>query len=90
MDRYDYDKEKEGILTPVGLLMFLRVYDIVLDKLDGTDAFMMRTIHVSGCSDFFVYACIDKLVELNRIQEVTSKVIEQKDRVFIKRDENEI
>lgn len=82
---YDYQFAKAALLTDDGQAMLMDIWDNVQRLLKEAGAFTAER----GCScvtgsNWTMLACLDRLVELKRIKEVTNpaKVFEQH-RVFV-------
>lgn len=86
---YDYQTEKKELLTDQGQRDFLKVRDHVMKLLDRAGAFSMsRAFDAPGgsCLSWQTLACIDRLVELEEIIEVTDKIkVAAQDRIFTRR-----
>ena len=69
---YDYQKEKADLLTEDGQEMLMKVYDTAQALLKKAGAFRASESwkDVTG-STWMMLACLDRLVELGRIREVT-------------------
>ncbi len=68
---YDYQIERENLLTDEGQKKFLRVRDHVNGLLDSAGALMMiRAIDVVSGDGWEAMACIDRMVELKELEEV--------------------
>ena len=79
---YDY-AEKSSIFTEDGQEMFLRIRDNVKSLLKKAGAVTMgRAITGSG-NTWTMMACVDRLVELEEIREITGKNVAGQDRVFV-------
>ena len=82
---YTYENEKSKIFTESGQEMFLKIRDKVQILLKQSGSFMLEKA-ISGVSgDSWVQlACIDRLVELKEIKEITDKTkVAGQHRVFI-------
>jgi hypothetical protein len=74
MQCYDYSREKGRLFSDEGQRMFLRVRDFVKLALKTGGAVRMNeamNAAGTGCS-WTMMACVDRLVELGEIVEVTS------------------
>lgn len=80
---YKYENLKQEIFTESGQVMFLKIRDNVQKMLANSGAFMMQNAmsNVSG-DTWLMLACVDRLVELKEIREITSNVAGQH-RVFV-------
>lgn len=69
---YQYSKERDKLFTDDGQRNFLRVRDKVQGLLKTAGAFRAEVvIQMGGMDNFEAMACIDRLVELEEIREVT-------------------
>jgi hypothetical protein len=85
---YQYSKEREKLFTEQGQRTFIKVRDRVQHLLKEAGAFRAQVIveHTSGCDNWEVMACIDRLVELEEIREVTKgQDVAGQHRVFVAR-----
>lgn len=81
---YDYKNEKHKIFTEKGQETFLKIRDNVHKLLSKSGAVMMQnaTSGVSGDS-WLHLACVDRLVELREIKEITTDNVAGQYRVFV-------
>lgn len=72
---YNYQKEKPGIFSEDGQKMFLRIRDKANALLKTAGCFRMQEV-ISGAtgSSWQMLACVDRMVELGEIVEVTDPV----------------
>lgn len=81
---YKYSEIKEDLLTDEGQRSFLKIRDTIKDVLRKAGAIksgnMLKLI--SGDS-WFVLACLDRLVEIGEIVEITPESAPGQDRVFV-------
>ena len=80
---YKYEDFKSKVFTEEGQIMFLKVRDFVQKHMELSGAVSMGKVlnHVSGdCWE--VMACVDRLVELGEIYELTSKNCMGQYRIF--------
>lgn len=70
---YDYETEKQELFTESGQVTFLKIRDKVHALLESAGAFNMShaIANCGGGSSWTMIACIDRLVELGEIVEVT-------------------
>lgn len=83
---YSYQNERQELFTDDGWRMFLRVRDFANKALAQSGAVRMQELIVAaGCgSTWTMMACVDRLVELGEIREVTeSDSIPAQHRVFV-------
>ena len=82
---YDYQTEKKKLWTEEGQVVFLKIRDNVKRLLNTAGAFTMdKAIQGSLGDSWLQLACVDRLVELNEIMEVTKKgTVAGQDRVFV-------
>jgi len=85
---YKYEDLKESIFTDEGQRRFLRVRDFVKKTLATAGAVRMQeAIRVAGCGDSWeMLACVDRMVELGEIREITQANARGQDRVFVEFD----
>lgn len=79
---YQYETEKSKLFTDEGQRHFLKVRDNVKELLSVAGAFRVDKV-LSGDS-WFCLACIDRLVELGELEELTGKQVAGQNRVFVK------
>lgn len=82
---YDYKKQKQEIFTESGSVMFIKIRDNVKKLLNVSGAFMMQNAISGVCTgdSWTMLACVDRLVELGEIRELTQDCAGQH-RVFVK------
>lgn len=83
---YDYATERPKIFTEDGQRNFLKILDATKRILDVSGAARFQEIMHNVCGDSWeMIACVDRLVELGEIREITApgSVIGQH-RVFVK------
>lgn len=78
---YNYENEKSKIFTDDGQKDFIKIRDKVKILLDDAGAFMMEKIFITG-NTWTMLACVDRLVELGEIIELTTNGAGQH-RVFV-------
>jgi hypothetical protein len=80
---YVYEDEKPAIFTESGQVMFLSIRDRIKQNLKVSGSIRMAEA-MSGQtgSTWQMMACVDRLVELGEIREITKNVAGQ-DRVFV-------
>lgn len=81
---YNYQELKPSLFTEDGQVMFLKIRDNVHALLKKSGAVRMQEA-MSGCSgsSWEMQACVDRLVELCEIKEITSKGVPGQHRVFV-------
>lgn len=82
---YNYETEREAIFTEKGQKVFLQIRDKVKLLIDTAGAVRMQEI-IQGCSgldSWGMLACVDRLVELNEIKEITCDSVAGQHRVFV-------
>ena len=82
---YNYEEQKQKIFTENGQEMFLKIRDKVQLLLKQSGAFMLEKA-ISGVTgdSWVMLACIDRLVELKEIKEITDKQnVAGQHRVFV-------
>lgn len=81
---YNYKNEKQKIFTEEGQRDFLKVRDYAGKLLKQSGAFMMPyAFEGVGGDAWFLMACVDRLVELGEIREVTPANVSGQRRVFV-------
>ena len=81
---YNYQNEKSKIFTEDGQVVFLKIRDKTQQLLKQSGVVMMNNI-INGISgDSWLHlACVDRLVELGEIKEITNGGVAGQHRVFI-------
>lgn len=84
MYNYNYKEQRQFIFTEEGQEMFLKIRDKVHNTIRTAGAIRMDSA-IDGCtgSTWEMLACVDRLVELKEIVEVTKDVSGQH-RIFTK------
>jgi len=83
---YNYEAQKPDLLTDVGQRMFLKFRDNVNEILKIAGAVRMaEAMNCRGVSgdSWFLLACMDRMVELGEVRELTSGDCAGQHRVFI-------
>jgi hypothetical protein len=82
---YDYTKERHNVFTDQGQRMFLKIRDestrLIAQGGACTSGALMRAVQ-SG-DTWTMLACIDRLVELGELREITGESVMGQHRVFI-------
>lgn len=82
---YVYEIEKPKVFSESGQRTFLEIRDRVNRKLKDSGAVSMgMAISGSTGDSWTMLACVDRMVELKEIREVTSGGCSGQDRVFVK------
>ena len=82
---YDYQTEKPRIFAEDNQQDFLKVRDNVQRLLGIAGAVRMsEAIQGISGSSWFQLACVDRLVELGEIREITGEDVAGQDRVFVR------
>ena len=68
---YDYSEERENIFTDEGQQVFLAIRDKANELIEVAGCFMMGKVLVAGGSSWLMMACVDRMVELGEIREIT-------------------
>jgi len=79
---YDYDKEKEWLFTDEGQRAFLKRRDLAQRLLEQAGAVRMNELLLTG-SAWSSMACVDRMVELGELKEVTRPDVMAQYRVFV-------
>jgi len=81
---YNYQTEKSAIFTENGQEAFLKIRDKVKQALKQSGAVMMQNAINGVTGDTWLHlACVDRLVELKEIREVTNSDVAGQHRVFV-------
>jgi hypothetical protein len=81
---YDYKTERPHIFTEDGQKMFLEIRDRVEELIGVAGAVSMgKAISKSTGDSWKMLACVDRLVELNEIREITGPGVAGQSRVFV-------
>lgn len=82
---YNYEIEKPKLFTDEGQRKFLQARDKANQMLDISGAFQgIKPCGGMTGDTWFMIACIDRLVELGEIREVTGKGVAGQHRVFVR------
>jgi hypothetical protein len=86
MKMYRYETERETLFTDEGQRMLLKVRDFVEKTLKTAGAVRMQeAMSAAGTgSSWTMLACVDRLVELGEIREITQVGVASQYRVFVK------
>ena len=81
---YNYQTEKAKIFTEDGQETFLKIRDKVQQLLKQSGAVMMQNAISGVTGDSWLHlACVDRLVELKEIREITKENVAGQHRVFV-------
>lgn len=81
---YKYEELRPFIFTEYGQAMFMNIYKTARDLLQKAGAFKMDHVMRGMSGDCWtMIACVDRLVELGEIYEVTQAGVYGQDRVFV-------
>lgn len=81
---YNYQTEKPKIFTEDGQERFLKIRDNVQRLLKQSGAVMMeKAISAVTGDSWLPMACVDRLVELKEIREITKEGVAGQHRVFV-------
>jgi len=82
---YDYQIEKPKLFTEDGQEMFLKIRDKVQALLETAGAFKSENAIHAVCGDTWtMLACLDRLVELGEIREITDSSVWGQHKVFVR------
>lgn len=82
---YNYQAEKHKIFTPEGQVIFLAIRDKTKDLIKKAGAVRMQEAIAGNSGDsWLMIACIDRLVELKELREVTNGDVAGQYRIFTK------
>ena len=80
---YDYSRERAGIFTEDGQTMFLKIRDKSKELLALAGACTSGKLMCTSGDSWQMLACIDRLVELGELREITSGSVAGQNRVFV-------
>lgn len=81
---YDYKKEKPELSTKEGQILFIEIRDRVKNLLRQAGAVRtLEAIKGSTGDSWHMLACVDRLVELGEIREITGPNVAGQHRVFV-------
>ena len=89
MTGYNYQEQRANLFTDEGQRMFIKVRDKVEELLNTAGAFMMQKViwkSPHNSKDWDTMACVDRMVELREIVEVTPLGSVGQHRIFIRKD----
>lgn len=82
---YDYATERPALFTESGQVMFLQIRDNAARLIAAAGAVRVQElIRDVGGDSWMMLACVDRLVELGELREVTSPGCAGQDRVLVK------
>ena len=81
---YVYNELKPDLFTEEAQEPFLKIRDNINWMLEKTGAFAMGNALIAGGSTWYQMACVDRLVELGELREVTGEDVAGQYRVFVK------
>ena len=80
---YSYETEKKEIFTEDGQVMFLKIRDHVNTLLKQAGAVRMQeAISKTTGSSWTMLACVDRMVELGELREITGSGVAGQHRIF--------
>lgn len=83
---YKYEEERNKIFTEEGQRLFLSIRDRTFSLINIAGAARMSEIMKTHAgSSWEMLACVDRLVELGEIREITQKDCAGQHRVFVKK-----
>lgn len=81
---YNYQTERPYVFTEAGQVQFLAIRDNVKRLLKLTGCVRMQEAIAKQCgSSWQMLACVDRLVELKEIREITTQNVAGQHRVFV-------
>lgn len=81
---YVYEELKKDLFTEQGQVAFIKIRDHVKLMLDKAGAITMGKAMVAGGDSWLQLACVDRLVEIGEIREITKRnEVATQHRVFI-------
>jgi hypothetical protein len=86
MSGYSYEAERYKVFTDEGQRTFLKVRDKAAKLLEEAGAVRSgKLLMISGANDTWeLMACMDRLIELGEIKEITGPEVWGQDRIFVK------
>ena len=81
---YEYDEQKVLLFSDEGSALFIKVRDIALSLIKKSGAFQMHKIFGGG-DVWFYMACIDRMIELGDIVEISQNNVAGQHRIFVGR-----
>ena len=82
---YKYNELKQDLFTEEAQVAFLKIRDNINKMLEESGSFAMGHALVGGGSTWHQMACVDRLVELGELREITGDGVAGQYRVFVKR-----
>ena len=71
---YNYENQKKNIFTEKGQEKFIKVRDKAKSLLSAAGCFRMDAVISVACGDVWdLLACVDRMVEMGEIREVTNR-----------------
>lgn len=87
MMSYNYQEQRKNIFTEDGQVLFLKIRDRMDQLLKVAGAVRLRDLLTDVTGDSWdMLACVDRLVELGEICEITGRNVAAQDRVFVRHD----
>lgn len=80
---YEYEKEKPFIFTDEGNRAFIKIRDNTFRLMKQSGAARCQEMMIGTGNSWSLLACIDRMVELNDIREITPPNVAGQDRVFV-------
>lgn len=81
---YNYQEQRKNVFTEQGQEVFLKIRDCAKALLAQSGAFMMsHVLRVATGDSWLLLACVDRLVELGEIREITTANVAGQHRVFV-------
>ena len=82
---YLYEAMRSHVFTEGGQIMFLKIRDKTSSLLEEAGAAMMENMISGNTGDsWLMLACVDRMVELGGIREVTGPDVAGQHRVFVR------
>jgi hypothetical protein len=81
---YSYSIEKPRIFTEDGQRMFLAIRDKANELLDAAGAVSSGKLFCVSGETWQMLACMDRLIELGELREITGPNVAGQDRVFVR------
>lgn len=81
---YNYQRERPSLFTEAGQILFLKIRDKTKHLLQTAGAARCQEMIAGNAGDSWeMLACVDRLVELEEIREITPSTVMAQHRVFV-------
>lgn len=85
MTMYQYEKERDKVFTDEGQRMFLRIRDCFRNRIQQAGCVRLQEgiSNAGGGDSWTMLACVDRLVELGEIREISQAGVAVQHRIFV-------